>query len=353
MQLRDAPMLTEINIEHRRYRVALTNYSNAAEVIADLSYLENLPAGELCFDFRHMTGALTQETREDFLPGSFGYQPTRQLAELAAVITELPTRQPPFSHRLTTLLPGRDSRVGRYLAGMRLGPLLRDAAVAVSTGQPANAEFGEDDTTRKNMIPLTRVTVSSAGCPDFQTVSDLRQNTEQVLRESLPSDHDLADRFTTIISEAVDNMVEYGKGGLVAGLYYPRAGEVEITLINRRGGFGGTTPGQQLEALVTACSQSTRPNGGGNGIRELSRLCLRCFGTLWLCSGAAALRFLPDGAITTDIETTGLEAAGASVTVLLQLLPSGSFAPNPTREAFEKVLRQALDSFSSRSGVGS
>ena len=34
-----------------------------------------------------------------------------------------------------------------------------------------------------------------------------------------------------MVSEAVDNQIDYGDGGLIGRLFYPRSGEVEITLL--------------------------------------------------------------------------------------------------------------------------
>src|SRR5438309_1218629 len=117
-------MLTNIDPSTRRYTVVLNNYTDAAEILSDLSYLDGQLPGELCFDFRHMAAAVTQETREEYLPGNFGYQPTRQLAEVAATLIDLAGRAQPYAHRLAALLPRGDTRVGSYLTGMRLDSLL-------------------------------------------------------------------------------------------------------------------------------------------------------------------------------------------------------------------------------------
>jgi hypothetical protein len=76
-------------------------------------------------------------------------------------------------------------------------------------------------------------------------------------------------------------------------------------MVNRNGGFGGSTPDEELEALLAACKGKTRPTkGGGTGIATLSRLALVCFGTL-LRNGNAALCLLPDGSVSATTDNSG------------------------------------------------
>jgi hypothetical protein len=149
-----------------------------------------------------------------------------------------------------------------------------------------------------------------------------------------------------VVNEAVDNLIEYGRGGIIGGLYYPKVGEVEITLVNHQGGFGGSTPAEELDALISASEgKSSRPTGGANGIMALSRLTMICFGSLLLRNGNACLRLPPDGSVVATTSETGLPTPGASVTILLQLLPDGSVVRTEAMSDFELVLKNSLSNY--------
>ena len=97
-------MLIECDRQKRQYRIALNNMSNGAELAADLSYLEGVPAGVLTFDFTHMAAGLTQETREAYLPGNFGFQPTISLLEIVSTIASFTERAAICPHHLAVVL---------------------------------------------------------------------------------------------------------------------------------------------------------------------------------------------------------------------------------------------------------
>jgi hypothetical protein len=334
-------MLINLDTSRRRYEIALNNASSGGELVSDLSYLDAAPAGTIVLDFRHMAASLTQETREEYLPGSFGYQPTLHLLELASVIGSFVERMALCPHTLVARLPRKNTRVGRFLAGFRLPEILAGFGLELQFTAPSNEELGDDDPSRHNLIPMTVVRLSG-GRPDFKVLKQMRSRVETVFTKALARDSDLANRFTSVVSEAVDNLVAYGQGGVIGGLYYRRVGEVEITLSNRCGGFGGQTPAEQLEALLQACEKRSREGRGGNGIPELSRLTLTCFGTLLLRNGNASIRFLPDGSIAATTDETGFPLPGASVTVLLQFLPDDSVERTEAMKAFEGVLARSL-----------
>jgi hypothetical protein len=328
------------------YRIALNNASDGLELMSDLSYLAGARSGTLTFDFTHMAAPLTQEVRDEYLPGKFGYQPTRQLVEVTACIGTCASQKHEHPHLLTALLPNSDSRVGSFLVRMELHLILSQMGLQVEFAGPANKEFGDDDSSRQNLIPLVQVNQLESGLPDFAQLGRIRSGIERVFSRALPNAYDLASSFTSIVQEAVDNLIEYGNGGIIGGLYYPHAGEVEISLANRCGGFGGTTPTEALEALIAACERNTRrATAGGNGIAELSRLANMCFGTLVLRNGPATLHFLPDGSIKATSDETGLSTPGATVTILLQLLPIVRSSPSDRTEIvknFETVLRSSI-----------
>ncbi len=334
-------MLILLDTPDRRYEIALNNASCGHELISDLSYLAEVPPGTISFDFRHMAAPLTQETREQYLPGNFGYQPTLHLLEIVSVIGEFVDRQALCPHALVARLPRKDTRVGRFLADFRLPQNLRALGLELQFADPSTAELGSDDPSRQNLIPMTIVRVSR-DMPDFKVLKQIRDRVEAVFGRALAQDADLASRFTLVVSEAVDNLVAYGQGGLIGGLYYHRVGEVEITLCNRFGGFGGNTPEEQMEALVAACEKRTRVGQGGNGIPQLSELTLTCFGTLLLRNGNASVQFLPDGSVAATTDETGLSLPGAAVTILLQLLPDDSVQRTDAMRAFEEVLARSL-----------
>jgi hypothetical protein len=334
-------MLINLDTSGRRYDIALNNASSGGELISDLSYLDTVPPGTITLDFRHMAAALTQETREEYLPGSFGYQPTLHLLELVSVIAAFVDRTALAPHTVVACLPRKDSRVGRFLANFRLPEILAASGITLQFADPSNAELGNDDLSRHNLIPMTVVRLRR-GAPDFKVLKQIRDRVQAVFAKALARDSDLANRFTSVVSEAVDNLVAYGQGGIIGGLYYRRVGEVEITLSNRLSGFGGQAPAEQLEALLHACEKRTREGRGGNGIPELSRLTLTCFGTLLLRNGNASIRFLPDGSVAATTEETGFSLPGASVTALLQLLPDESVQRTEPMKAFEEVLARSL-----------
>ncbi len=334
------------------YRIAINNASGAAELISDFSYLDAVPPGILTFDFSHMAAPLTQENREDYLPGNFGYQPTLHLLEVVAAIAAYTNGEHgTVMHKLVAVLPKARSRVGQFLKRMGLPDLLKEMGLQVEFDAPATAEFGGDDTTRENLIALTTISDGNDN-PQLALKAQMKIDSQidRVFSQALPENPDLACSFTTIVQEAVDNLIHYGQGGIIAGLYYPRAGEVEITLVNRCGGFGGKNPTEQLEALVSACEGNThRVNGGGNGIAQLSRLAMACFGTLVLRNGGASLYLLPNGSISGNTVETGLPTLGASVTILLQLLPStisgNSLGSTEPIDEFKAVLANSLETY--------
>lgn len=336
-----------------RYTIAVNNASNAAELMSDFSYLEDAPAGVLTLDFTHMAAGLTQETREEYLPGGFGYQPTQQLVEVASAIAEFLDRSVLCLYKVVALLPDRRSKVGSFLTHMHLPDLLKAMGVCVTFSDPAIVELGREDTTRQNLIPLAAIRVSVAG-PDFRVLKQIRDHIERVFTQALPDDLALANRFTSVVWEAVDNLIEYGHGGIIGGLYYPKVGEVEITLANRQGGFGGTNPSEEREALIAAYEGDTRRgSGGGNGIAESSRLAMACFGTLLLRSGRATLRLPPDGSIACTTDETGLPTPGACVSIVLQLLSAGSVPRTEPMKVFESVLMDSLERYMHYRGVSS
>jgi hypothetical protein len=270
------------------------------------------------------------------------------LVESVAVIAAYAQGDDGQPHHLMAMVPDKSSKVGRYLWDMGLPQMLQTSGLEVSVVGPAAEELGEDDESRQNLIPLTSVRIGR----HHQVLYRIDQRVRRVFTVALPDQPHLVELFTAVVREAVDNMVDYGSGGVVAGLFYPAAGEVEITLANRLGGFGGQTPEEQRDALLTACAgEPTRALGGVNGLRELQQLAAHCMGTLMLRSGAATLYMAPDGTVDVQMDETDLPAPGAAVTILLHLAASasGRNAGDPeVRRAFEQMLRASVTAYLGR-----
>jgi hypothetical protein len=193
-------------------------------------------------------------------------------------------------------------------------------------------ETGQDDADRRTVIPLTDILLHG-GLPDFHQLKTLRQHIEQTFGLALNGNKSLANQFASIVNEAIDNLIEYAQGGWVAGLYYPPVGEMEISLINRRGGFGGQTPQQQLDRLLTVIEGTTeRLHGGGHGIPALMDLAHQYLGTLRLSNRNSSLYVAADGSMTSVVDDTGIEIPGGRVTIVLQLLPARPLS-SPTAQS--------------------
>src|SRR5262249_16648045 len=247
----------------------------------------------IIFDFTHLSGNLTSEKRFDYLPASFGFHPTDRLVEEVACISYFREQYILCPHQWHARLPSRATKIGAFLAHMHIGQVLRKMRFEIEEAKVP--ETGHDDSSRKNLIPLTDITLHKEQ-PDFNQLMSLRQQIEQTFNLALHGDASLANRFTSVVNEAVDNLIQYAHGGWVAGLYYPHVGEVEISLVNRCGGFGGTTPQEQLDKLLTVIEGATeRPEGGGHGIPELLDLTHTYLGTLRLSNGNASLYISADG----------------------------------------------------------
>ena len=322
-----------------RYIIAITNSTGWAELAADFTYLTDVTPGDIVFDFTHLSGNLTSEKRFDYLPASFGFHPTDRLAEEIACISYFREQSILCPHQWHARLPNRATKIGAFLAHMHIGRVLKKMGFEIE--EMRVPETGQDDSSRQNLIPLTDIILQNEK-PDFNQLTILRSQIEQTFSLALDGDEALANRFTSIVSEAVDNLIEYAHGGWVAGLYYPRVGEIEISLINRRGGFGGLTPQAQLDRLLTVIEGATeRPEGGGHGIPQLTELTYRYLGTLRLSNGNASLYISPEGSMTSEIEDTGIAIPGGRVTIVLQLLPARPL-PNLTARAMVTVVRNII-----------
>jgi len=287
----------------------------------------------------HLSGNLTSEKRFDYLPGSFGFHPTDRLAEEVACISHFREQLILWPHRWRVRLPSRASKVGAFLSSMHVGQVLRRMGLEVE--ETRMSETGQDDVNRRTLIPLTDILLHG-GKPDFHQLKTLRQHIEQTFGLALNGNASLANQFASVVNEAVDNLIEYAHGGWVAGLYYPQVGEMEISLTNRGGGFGGQTPQQQLDRLLTVIEGSTeRLHGGGHGIPALLDLAHQYLGTLRLSNGNASLYISADGSMTSVVDDTGIEIPGGRVTIVLQLLPSHP-STSPTAQSMVDIVRRII-----------
>src|SRR5262249_15581920 len=157
--------------------------------------------------------------RLDYLPGGFGYQPVLHLMEIIAAISSYLDAQSRTLHTIRVILPTQDSRVGRFLVDMRVPEALQEQGCILDFDNPATAERGTDDLTRQTLIQITLVAVDT-GRPDFAVVRRIREHVGRVFASGLPTNDeaplplDLTNAFTGVVSEAVDNMIEYGGGGI-------------------------------------------------------------------------------------------------------------------------------------------
>lgn len=171
-------MLVQLDATTRRYVIALNNSTNASELRSDFSYLKQAPRGVLEFDFGHMAALTTLESRDDFLPGGFGYQPTRHLVEIVACIADY-AEEAAFGHKIEARLPNEKTAVGKFLHDMGLPRILKEMWVPVKLADQAR-DIGRDDQSRRNLIPLRAIRVRG-GVPDFQIVSRIRDGVRTVL----------------------------------------------------------------------------------------------------------------------------------------------------------------------------
>jgi anti-sigma regulatory factor (Ser/Thr protein kinase) len=332
-------MLIPPDYAHSPYIIAITNSTGWAELAADFTFLADLPAGEILFDFTHLSGNLTSEKRVDYRPGSFGFHPTDRLAEEVACISHFREQLILWPPRWRARLPSRATKVGAFLWSMRAERVLQKMWLEVEMMRVS--ETGQDDADRRTLIPLTDILLHG-GTPDFHQLKTLRQHIEQTFGLALNGSESLANQFASVVNEAVDNLIEYAHGGWVAGLYYPQVGEIEISLINRRGGFGGQTPQQQLDRLLTVIEGTMeRLHGGGHGIPALMDLAHQYLGTLRLSNGNASLYISADGSMTSVVDDTGIEIPGGRVTIVLQLLPSCP-STSPTAQSMVDIVRRII-----------
>jgi hypothetical protein len=211
-------VLVQLDTTARRYVIALNNSTNSSELRSDFSYLEQAPRGVLEFDFGQMAAPTTLESRDNFLPGGFGYQPTRHLVEIVACIADY-AEEAAFGHKIEARLPNERTIVGKFLHDMRLPRILKEMWVPVRLADQLR-DIGRDDQSRRNLIPLRAIRVKG-GVPDFEVVCQIREGVKTVLLKAVGEDADLADQLTSIITEAVDNAIEYGQGGIVGGAIAP------------------------------------------------------------------------------------------------------------------------------------
>src|SRR5260221_6539080 len=184
-------MLVTCDHDARQYVIALNNMSISAELASDFSYLEGVPAGVLTFDFTHMAAGLTQETREAYLPGNFGFQPTISLLEIVSTIASFTEHAAICPHHLVVILPNKHSRVGRFLIDMGLPAFLKKMKLDIGEANPASVELGRDDPTRKSLIPLTVIDTLFGGQPNFEVYELLLESVENVFTEALPGEQSL------------------------------------------------------------------------------------------------------------------------------------------------------------------
>src|SRR5439155_16896535 len=113
-----------------------------------------------------------QENRDDYMPGSVGYQPTKQLVEVVAAIARYSEQEAVQTRRLVAMLPEESTKVGSFLRAMQLRTVLESFGVEIRLGSSKLREFGDDDA-RENIVPLTNIRLGPGGQPHFPTLRKL------------------------------------------------------------------------------------------------------------------------------------------------------------------------------------
>jgi hypothetical protein len=139
-------------------------------------------------------------------------------------------------------------------------------------------------------------------------------------------------QLSEAVGDIVNGVASLVRGGLLAALYFPTTGYLELAMMNRTEGAMGAEPDEQLDALVSEL-ETNSPNF--EGVLDRVR---RFYGTMQLFNGFASLLISPDGSFTTAVERIGLPSAGIPgprVNVVLQLPPKSPILWEPF--AYERV----------------
>lgn len=316
-------MLATADFSTREYFIAVTEATSDAELMADLSYLANAPGGHLVFDFMHTAANLTQAVASEHIPGHFGFHALDRLIQQLSFIARL-VEMPLWygcSHEISVVFPATSSQLGSFLSDLGVFELIGQwDLVTPETKRVREHDGFRDDDTRRVLIPLTDIRLDGLGLPNTEQMAGIQDRISDCLFDvfDLP---DAAQEFTDTVIEVVDGIVGFVRGGLLASLYFPMTGYLELSVMNRTDGAMVATPETQLNALLRRLeSMSTTVD------KALHRVA-RHYGTIRLSNGSASVLIGSDGSLATRLEHGGLPSIGIpgpQVTAVLQLPAKGT-----------------------------
>jgi hypothetical protein len=321
-------MLTIADQVAHFYIIALTEATSITELVADLSYLADAPPGRLVFDFTHTAPNLTQAIASIHLPGHFGFHPLDRIIEQLSFVGRL-VEMPLLaccSHKVSVVLPASSSHLGEFFTQLGVFELMDKWNVTVETRDVWESEGARDDETRRVLVPLMDIRVDNIGLPSAAQIMEVQKGITDEFFETFDTVVDAPTQLSEAISDIAEGIACLVRGGLLASLYYPMTGDLELSMMNRTEGTVGTEPDEQLDALVSKLE--VPPPSLVSALDQVAR----CYGTLQLFNGFASILVSPDGSFTTVVERTGLCCAsvpGPRATVVLQLPPKSPILWEP------------------------
>lgn len=321
-------MLVVADLPRRNYIIGINESSGISELLSDMSYLIGAPTGHLTLDFTHTASNTTQAIASMHLPGHFGFHTLdRTIEQLSFVgrLVEMPLLAC-CSHKVSVVLPASSSYIGEFFTQLGVFELMDKWNVTVETRDVWESEGARDDETRRVLVPLMDIRVDNIGLPAAAQIMEVQKGITDELFETFDTVEDAPTQLSEAISDIAEGIACLVRGGLLASLYFPVTGYLELSMMNRTEGTAGTEPDEQLDALVSKLEVPPP-----SLVRALDQVA-RCYGTLQLFSGFASILVSPDGSFTTLVERTGLCCAsvpGPRATVVLQLPPKSPILWEP------------------------
>lgn len=328
-------MLISLPDNQHPARLALTELSNSAELIADLSYLADLSPVHLTLDFSHHRPPLTQARASQHIPAHFGYQPLDRLVEqvgFAGQCRHLP-HLAAFIADISIQLPGPDTIMGQLFAAWGLPALL------TNWGLPLEYVLDGAHAPAAPFSPAGRLILPTLTIVEPEDAPTLVAGIQTSLTQTVGADSSRVSLVSCLLENALDLL----GGGLLAGLYFPATGYLEFSLMQYRSLAQGDTPPAQ-QAWLTALLES-------EAFARLHPALLAAYGSLCLVNGAASLALLTDGSFTAWTERSDLPLAALSsprLTVTLQLPPRDYLHWQPADRVLAELVEQTTQARAGR-----
>lgn len=320
-------MLVIADLARRNYVIGINESTGISELLSDMSYLIEAPTGHLMLDFTHMAPNTTQAIVPMHLPGHFGFHPTDRIIEQLSFVgrfVEMPLLAC-CPHDVSVVLPAPSAHLGRFFTQLGIFELMAKWEVPVETHDIWEPDGARDDDARRVLIPLTDIRANNCGLPDFAQMTEIRRRISGELFETFNS-VDAPTQLSETIGDIVEGIASLVRGGLLASLYFPMTGYLELSMMNRTEGTVGSTPDEQLDALVSQLE--TAPPA----FHQVHDQITQCYGTLQLSNGFASILLTSDGSLATMVERTGLSSIGIPgprATAILQLPPKSPILWEP------------------------